>query len=166
MNDKAGQMGGGAAWLFPIGAAFVATLVTYLSMKFGLPGKVLYLVSFAVFAGAAFAAVSKTSAGKGTAIGASLVGAVFFAIGGYLVTSMIVAAAASTGIDTTDAAGKANGHVALGEGASAAVGAIGGIIVAFVNFFVAAAGGITGAIAGGKAKTAAAPQEQAYARAA
>ncbi len=152
MSDKAGQMETGNAWLFMIAAALGGTALAFLSLKVSIPGKVLYLAYLALFGGAAYASVFLTKAGKGLGIGASFVSAALLAIGSYLVTSMIVAAAATKGIDLKDAAGAQNGHVALSEGAGAVAGAIGGVIVAFVNFVVAAVGGIVGAVVGGNMK--------------
>jgi len=152
MNSKAGQMGGGMAWAFPLLAVVVALGVSFLSLKVDLPGKLLYAVDFALFAGAGWAAVFLTKAGKGAGIGASIFGAIVLAIGTYLITAAVVAAAATKGIDTTDANGLKNGHVALQAGASAVAGAFAGILVAVVNFFIALIAGIVGAVAGGNMK--------------
>jgi len=152
MNSKAGQMGGGMAWAFPILAVVVALGVSFLSLKVDLPGKLLYAVDFALFAGAGWAAVFLTKAGKGAGIGASIFGAVLLAIGSYMITASVVAAATAKGVDMTDANGVKSGHLALEAGASAAVGAIGGIFVAAFNFIIALVAGIIGAVTGGNMK--------------
>ena len=152
MNDKIGTMGKGSAWLFAIGAAVLALVATFIATKANLPGKVEHGLHFAIFIGAAIATIVFTKAGKGTAIGAGVVGALICAVGSYFILSMIVSAGLAKGVDTTDAMGNANGHVALSAGASAVGGAIAGAITAVINFAVALAGSIVGAFGGGAVK--------------
>ena len=152
MNDKIGSMSKGSAWLFALGAGLLSIVVTYIVTKANLPGKVEHGLHFAIFIGAAVATIVFTKAGKGTAIGAGVVGALLCAVGSYFILSMIVSAGLAKGVDTTDAVGNANGHVALSAGASAVGGAIAGAITAVINFVVAFAGSMVGAFGGGAVK--------------
>jgi hypothetical protein len=158
MNDKAGQMNGGAALVFPMAAAAVAIGVTFLSHKINLPSTVLYALYFAAFAAAAWASTFLTKAGKATGIATDILGAVAGAVGSYLVTSILFAAAL----------GKGSGNLALTDNAAAVGGAIGGIITAVMTLVIGIAGSIAGATVGAsmKDKALAATPPQSYAQAA
>jgi hypothetical protein len=158
MNDKAGQMNGSAALLFPMAAAVVAIGVTFLSHKVSLPSTVLYALYFAAFAAASWASTFLTKAGKGTGIATGILGTFAGAAGSYVVTSILFAAAL----------GKGSGNIALTDNAAAVGGAIGGIITAVMTLVIGIAGSIAGATAGAsmKEKALAAEPAPSYAQAA